>query len=689
MKWSKTMSRKEEIISGANIKLNMSKDGSIADSTAKNKAKVTVTQNGYVLNNWGLKFSITSGNAIFSGNGSQTYEARTKNGIAYAEFCDATAENGTIMVIETTNDSNQPITDGSSDSKSYQFISGDVPAYDLSMKKVVDNVAADGIQQDVASVIITDRNNNPPSGENLTVLFTSTSTTTAFDTSKSSVDPRSTKSMLYVVASPNANNEIEALAYFSDTVGESDIIITSSIPNSSLTVPQQANFGFNMEKWDLTIKQINNNSPADGYTRNSINVSISHNDESVSESQNPVIQIDLDNASVSFDLTNALPGSTKNRYLVKAAPSNNKKNNSVDVYFVSNTACIVNVKVSVPSIKALSPQSSPFTFIKDIVLNLNKETDNSVIGGELNYIGANIVTDSVEASNATKVICFYTNDNFVSFDLRPTEIDKGRSTKQQIYVNTYTHYDGYQYARAAFSSEIAGGVTIYSYIDDGLHRNKAKWMDFCFLYEDSNKFYFDNSIFKSTENVTVIRRLRDQYGKPIVNASCQFTIGSNNLNRYFVFDNNLDQIWINTDVNGVARANIRPLITGKDIETIVTIKDDQGSKSLPLLYHNTSPITLQINEPDNVNGIFTYELSRFPLNEPSFQVDLLIVDEYLDPDNDAYFVDNKLNNMTVTSNPFSVIRIQIASRKSKTVRFYASFYVGGVMQYRSVPVIFK
>lgn len=675
----------EDIKSGAQIKLDLKIDHSAADGKTSNKAKVTVTQNNLALNNWGVRFSISSGNATFS-NGLKTLDTKTANGIADAEFTDGMIESGTITVIETTNDMNQPITNGSSDSKPYHFGPDGEVTYNLTMKKIDDGAAADGIAQDSASVIIKDKNNNTPTSGTFIITFTSSSNTTKFDVSKSNVDKRSTSSTLYVNATLNNDRELEALAYFSDTVGEDAVRITASLLDNQSTKMQDAQFSFKNDSWVLTTERITDYAVADGISTDMITVTLTLNGDSVPDKLNPIIQLELDNSDVSFDLTGSLNGSTHSRYLVKAEPyvSPGSGFNRCNVFFTATKPCTGKVSVSVPRLPQIKTQYSEYTFNPNsYVLNLEKLTDNAnYISGEYNKIGAYITPLAGHGSKTDFLVSFTANyDSNVTFDTTSPDVDQDLSKPEKVYVYTRVS-DQRPRAQAQFISS-SDKVTIISEIQDYSNPESKNQLDFSFTDDYQKQFVFDNNIFRSTENVTAYYKCLDIKGKPIIGKNIIFVMSDSN----FYINNTDNPVEKQTDSNGIAQVQIRGLHTGVDEVTNLEIYVDNLPEYKKLFYHNSSPFKISIGEQEKVGSEIRCNLTRFPMGDDPIQVQLSIVDESLTPDEDVYFVLNNSNKMTATvlSTPYNV---SLASRKNKTSRLYVSFKNGDDEQYRSVPIAF-
>ncbi|MDR6433176.1 hypothetical protein [Brucella pseudogrignonensis] len=478
------MGNTEDIKSGAHLKFEIITNNSAADGKTSNKAKVTVTQNDLALNNWGVQFSLTSGSATFTTNGLKTLDAKTVNGIASAEFTDNMIESGTITVVETTNDMNQPITDGSSDSKPYHFGPDGEMAYNLTINKIDDGAAADGIALDSASVIITDKNKNTPTSGTFIIKFTSSSNTTKFDVSKSNVDSRSTSNTLYVKATSNAAGDLEALAYFSDTVEEDTVTITASLLDDQSTNPQSAPFSFKNDRWQLIATPNTNYAEADGLSTNSIWLQLSLNGKQVPDDVNPIIQLELDNKDAFFDLTGALPDSTPSTYLIKAGHLSAGDYSTCSVYFKANNPCTVNVSVSVPSVKQIKPQSIPFRFISTSILKLEKVFDYQQ--GPLWDNSLNAIVTKADSSilySKTLLRLYTKNNDRVFFVMTNENIDQERSKPNDIYIYTSQIEGIYTSVQVDFGSNKPGNVTICGEIVNAKNPESKDQKDFTFIYD--------------------------------------------------------------------------------------------------------------------------------------------------------------------------------------------------------------
>ncbi|MCL7999665.1 hypothetical protein M8994_15570 [Brucella sp. 21LCYQ03] len=678
------MNNIEDIASGASIKLEITKDNATADGKAINVAKVTVTQNNMKLNNWGVRFIISQGSATFFKNGLKTLDAKTSQGVATAEFTDSEVEIGEIKVVETTNDLNQPITNPHLDSKPYHFVSNGELEYNLSMKKITDNVAADGIAQDVASVVITDTHGRPPDAGLFTIKFTSSSNTTKFDTGQKNVISGSTKSTLYVSPTMNSAGELEALAYFSDTAEEGAVTITSSITNNAKTIPQHVEFSFKNDTWGLGAGKGVDHCPADDHSLARIDVTLTLNGQFVPDDRNPIIQLEIEDTGAHFSMDGSLPGSTQSKYLVKAKKVDNY--NRCYIFLSSNKPGLININVSIPSIKAINPQKLQYTFDEAKTINLTIDRDNAPAGLESDLILATITEFGDALLTGKEVICFDNrgNDNIV-FDLEASDIDQKRSSKQCVYVNTHLNSQGAPCAFASFSSKIPGTYNISARIDGYYGKSGFGTKDFNFVYVDSNHFYFDNNIFRSTEKATAICRVRDNLGQPVVKKSIQFEIPDNN----FYFDKYQRQINVDTNEDGIATTQITGFVTEVDLDTTVTMRYDGKSFSNTLYYHNSSPFMISIGDPFYDNDEWCCYLTRFPPGPSFTSVTLSILDDKLDPDEDIYFIDNDSNTKIVNVYSSWDYTVRLRSRKNKTARLFASFNNGYVDQYRSVAIVFN
>ncbi|MEJ5082652.1 hypothetical protein, partial [Ochrobactrum sp. MYb379] len=629
------------------------------------------------------KFDVSKSNVDKRSTSSTLYVNATLNndgGLeALAYFSDTVKEDAvTITASLLDNQPTQP--------QDAQFSFKEI-AYNLTLKKISDGAAADGIAQDSASVIIKDKNNNTPTSGTFIITFTSSSNTTKFDVSKSNVDKRSTSSTLYVNATLNDDGELEALAYFSDTVEEDAVTITASLLDNQSTKTQDAQFSFKSDKWLLTAKDAYSYAQADGIQTNIIGVNISLNGKSVPEGLNPIIQLELDNSDVSFDLKAALPGSTSSKYLIKARPNDTGDFNDCLVGFKADKPCSVNVSVSVPSVKEIKPQSIPFSFRPNYILKLEKQIDNQKNDGSDNSLVAKVTTNDPNGPNKSFLIRFYTeNSDFVLFDMAGVDIDKSRSRPTDIYVKTrfINDKDPYQWVQAGFYSYSPGTVTIRAQIFGYYNSDAQKSEDFTFIDYDPNQFVFDNNIFRSTENVTAYYKCLDTKGKPIIGKNIIFAISDAN----FYINNTDKPVEKQTDSNGIAQVQIGGLYTGVNEVTNLEIYVDNLPEYKKLFYYNSSPFKISIGEPEKVGSEILCNLTRFPPGDDPIQVQLSIVDESLTPDEDVYFVLNNSNKMTATvlSTPYNV---SLASRKSKTSRLYVSFKNGDDEQYRSVPIVFE